>query len=82
MAENSKPALIDGTSVVITVDSSEIKASNKTAPEDWLNSTVKLDSSDGPRYLGTLELFHQLHCLVRSVLALAMEPPLPRKSND
>ncbi len=38
---------------------------NKTDDTLWLNSTVMLDSESEEGYAAMLDIFHQLHCLVR-----------------
>lgn len=54
----------DGGAVVLTVTEDDIRRSRKASPEEWLNSTVELDVLNGGGYMATLELFHQMHCLV------------------
>jgi len=57
-------ALIDGTASLIAVNKDDIKRVNKTSNEDWFNTTVEYGDLNGGGYMATLELFHQLHCLV------------------
>lgn len=63
-------AWIDGTAVVLGVSEDLIRASGKRedahAP---FNSTVRLDEANGGGYMATLEVFHQIHCLVASLLS-------------
>lgn len=48
------------TAVVLNVSEAEIKRSGNT---ESLDTVVELDEDNGGGYMGTLELFHQLHCL-------------------
>jgi hypothetical protein len=47
----------DGAAVVLKVTDEDVRASRKGA---WMNSTARMDG----QHLATLEIFHQLHCLV------------------
>jgi len=49
------------TAVVMNVSAQEIK---KSGNDRFLDTVVELDSENGGGYMGTLEVFHQLHCLV------------------
>lgn len=57
--------LIDGTASLISVTMDDIKQSNKVSDPELLKSTVQYQ--DGT-YMGSLEMFHQLHCLVSNAL--------------
>ncbi|EQK99072.1 hypothetical protein OCS_05216 [Ophiocordyceps sinensis CO18] len=57
------PAWIDGTSSLIAVNEDDIKGA-KPSDQAWLNTTVEYGEVNGGGYMATLELFHQLHCLV------------------
>lgn len=57
--------LIDGTASLLSVTMDDIKQSNKADDPNLLNSTVQYQ--DGT-YMGSLEMFHQLHCLVGLIL--------------
>ncbi|KAK8042809.1 hypothetical protein PG994_013292 [Apiospora phragmitis] len=60
-------ALLDGTSTFISVTKEDIRRANQTDENlFWLNSTVQYDQANGGGYMGSLELFHQIHCLVIS----------------
>ena len=59
-----RSALIDGTASLLSASYEDIRRSNKTTPGDWLNATVEYDEASGGGFVGTLEVFHQLHCLV------------------
>jgi hypothetical protein len=50
---------------VLGVTEADIRANNKMHDEDWFNSTVVLEEGNGgdTRYMATLEVFHQMHCL-------------------
>ncbi len=54
----------DGGAVVLGVSREEVARSWKDSDEDWFNSTVRLAPQNGGGYMATLEIFHQLHCLV------------------
>lgn len=54
----------DGGAVVLGVSREDIGRSWKDTSEEWFNSTVRLDKKNGGGYMATLEIFHQLHCLV------------------
>jgi hypothetical protein len=51
------------TAAVLNVSRAEIFRSGNTAA---LETVVELDEENGGGYMGTLEIFHQLHCLVSS----------------
>lgn len=51
--------------MVLSVGPEEVKAAKKYQGEEWLNSTVQLGDANGGGMMATLEMFHQLHCLVR-----------------
>lgn len=55
---------IDGTAVLLSVSRADIDKAWKSSDDDWFNSTVELGEANGGGYMGTLEVFHQLHCLV------------------
>ena len=57
-------AWADGTAVVMSVDHDEVSRARKNTNEDWYNSTVELGEENGGGVMATLEMFHQLHCLV------------------
>lgn len=54
----------DGSASLITVTEEDIRRANKTNDEDWFNSTVPLGEVNGGGYMASLELFHQMHCVV------------------
>lgn len=54
----------DGGAVVLSVSEDDIRRSWKDGDDEWFNSTVRLDERNGGGYMATLEIFHQLHCLV------------------
>lgn len=58
----------DGGSVALGVTEEAIKRSRKFSEGEWANSTARLDEANGGGYLATLEIFHQLHCLVSGVI--------------
>ncbi len=58
------PAWIDGTAAVLSVTKEEVAKANKIDDAVWFNSTVELDEDFGGGYMATIDLFHQLHCLV------------------
>ncbi|KAF4504360.1 hypothetical protein G6O67_008518 [Ophiocordyceps sinensis] len=60
----TKSPWIDGTSSIIAVDEGDIRRANKSSGQDWLNTTVEYGHVNGGGYMATLELFHQLHCVV------------------
>lgn len=49
------------TAAVLNVSRGEIFRSGNTAA---METMVELDGENGGGYMGTLEMFHQLHCLV------------------
>lgn len=53
--------------MVLSVGPEEVKAAKKDQEEEWFNSTVQLGDANGGGMMATLEMFHQLHCLVRKV---------------
>lgn len=54
---------VDGTAVVLSVSEEDIAKARKTDDPAWFNTTVKLkDNKEG--YMATIDMFHQLHCLV------------------
>ncbi len=58
---------VDGGAVVLGVSDDDVARSRKDGRTDdaaWFNSTVVLDDTNGGGYMATLEVFHQLHCLV------------------
>lgn len=57
--------MIDGTASLIAVDPEDIGRANLTSEDHWVNSTVEYGEVNGGGYMATLEVFHQLHCLVR-----------------
>jgi len=60
----TKNKYIDGTAIVLAVSEEDIRNSNKVHNSDWYNSTVVLqETEDDVKYMATLEVFHQLHCL-------------------
>lgn len=56
---------MDGTAVVLSVGHEEVKSARKDKGDEWFNSTVRLGDANGGGMMATLEMFHQLHCLVR-----------------
>jgi hypothetical protein len=52
---------IDGTSVVLSATVDEVSASENAAS---LNTVTQLGEENGGGAMATLEMFHQLHCLV------------------
>jgi hypothetical protein len=63
-ARYTKNPWFDGGAVILGVTEDHIRNSRKASDEEWFNSTVRLDEMNGGQYMGTLEIFHQLHCLV------------------
>jgi len=47
----------------MVVTGEDIRRANKTILDQWFNSTVQCREEDVGSYMGTLELFHQVHCL-------------------
>jgi len=62
--------LIDGTVAIFPVTEDDIRRSRKT--DEWFNSTVRFDPEHGGGYMGTLEMFHQLHCV--NMLRMNLRP--------
>lgn len=56
--------MIDGTASLISVDDDDIQRANLTSDSHWRNATVEYGEVNGGGYMATLEVFHQLHCLV------------------
>jgi hypothetical protein len=52
---------IDGTSVVLSATEEEMSASENAASP---NTVTQLGKENGGGAMATLEMFHQLHCLV------------------
>lgn len=50
--------------MVLAVSRAEVSHAKKDTAEEWYNSTVKLGSGSEGGMMATLEMFHQLHCLV------------------
>ena len=61
-----------GTAVVLNVSAADIETSSNAAYSD---SIVRLDKENGGGYMATIELFHQLHCLVNTL-------PTPHKKHQ
>lgn len=61
---NSILEWIDGTAVVLRVDESDIARARKIDDPAWFNTTVQLNHNGKQGYMATLDMFHQLHCLV------------------
>jgi hypothetical protein len=59
------PAWVDGTAVVLSIGPEEVRSARKDQEDEWFNSTVQLGDANGGGIMATLEMFHQLHCLVR-----------------
>lgn len=49
------------TAVVLNISMDEVRQSSN---DDSVETLVRLDHENGEGYMGSLELFHQLHCLV------------------
>ena len=56
---------IEGTATVLGVNRNDVANSRRIDDPVWFNTTVELEEEAGSGYMGTLELFHLLHCLVR-----------------
>ncbi|KAI3319117.1 hypothetical protein HD806DRAFT_510042 [Xylariaceae sp. AK1471] len=56
---------VDGTAVVLGVGREEVRHAGKDKEVEWFNSTVQLGDENGGGMMASLEIFHQLHCLVR-----------------
>ncbi|KAI0973734.1 hypothetical protein F4678DRAFT_486889 [Xylaria arbuscula] len=54
---------VDGSAVVLSIEPEDIAFAKKDKEEEWYNSTVQLGDENGGGMMGTLEMFHQLHCL-------------------
>lgn len=55
-----------------------VARSRKTDHGEWFNSTVELEPENGGGYMATIEMFHQLHCLVNKAgteLHITMHAP-------
>ncbi|KAH8888971.1 hypothetical protein GQ53DRAFT_825741 [Thozetella sp. PMI_491] len=52
-----------GGAVLLAATEDDIRRSRKASDDEWFNSTVVLDETNGGSYMATLEMFHQLHCL-------------------
>lgn len=65
----------DGGSVALGVTKEAIEKSRKFTEDEWVNSTTRLDDADGGGYLATLEMFHQLHCLVSKYMIITGRAP-------
>jgi hypothetical protein len=73
----------DGGSVVLGVSADDIRRSRKAGEDEWFNSTVRLDEQNGGGYMATLEVFHQMHCLVCIfVLSHHMFPKLSKQQDE
>ena len=51
------------TAVVLNISMDEVRQSSN---DDSVETLVRLDPDNGEGYMGSLELFHQLPCLVSS----------------
>jgi hypothetical protein len=49
------------TAVVMNVSSNDV---SRSMNNDRLDTAVRIDAENGGGYMGTIEMFHQLHCLV------------------
>ncbi|KAI1179765.1 hypothetical protein F4777DRAFT_574590 [Nemania sp. FL0916] len=54
---------VDGSAVVLGIKPEDVTFARKDKEEEWYNSTVQLGDDNGGGMMGTLEMFHQLHCL-------------------
>lgn len=54
-------AWMSETAVVLNVSTQDIK---NTGNDRFVDTVVELDENNGGEHMGTLEIFHQLHCLV------------------
>ena len=69
-------AWIDGTAVVLGVGQDEVARARKDTDEEWYNSTVQFSDENGGGTMATLEMFHQLHCLVCDSTSHTKSSPL------
>ena len=62
-------AWVDGTSIVLSVSQEEIQRSSRWSTDEELSTrtAVVLSPHNGGGYMATIELPHQLHCLVNSI---------------
>jgi hypothetical protein len=65
-------AWADGTAVILSVGAKEVKTARKYQDDKWLNSTVQLEEANSGGMIATLEMFHQLHCLIRKDVSIIM----------
>lgn len=42
----------------------DIRRANKTSSQDSIETTAEYGRENGGGYMGSLELFHHIHCLV------------------
>ena len=56
--------MIDGTQGTLAVPKETILQMEKASDREWLDSVVKLKHNGEERYMASLEIFHQVHCLV------------------
>ncbi len=70
-------ALIDGTASLIAVTANDIMKANLTADSRLFDSTVEYGQVNGGGHMATLEMFHQLHCLVSCIASLRREKISP-----
>jgi hypothetical protein len=66
---------IDGTSVVLSATVDEVYASENAAS---LNTVTQLGEKNGGGAMATLEMFHQLHCLVSNLPFFSVSPAAKR----
>jgi hypothetical protein len=63
-------AMLDGRKGRLSVPRTAVENLDKAVDKQWLDSIVKIKHGDEERYMANLELFHNVHCLVRKLLII------------
>lgn len=57
--------MLDGRLGRLSVPRHVVEQLDKASDNDWLDSIVKIEHDGEERYMANLEVFHNVHCLVR-----------------